>query len=154
MFYKEKINTEHSLGTQGGKHMGCPYYEDFTRNCVQYLPHIQNLTSFSTCESDKYEHCLVYHFLKKEFKCKYIIPCVDDAIKNIPALVKLFVEDDWTIKLFKDIMEKYCTSDIKHTQCENYKLFEKGIHPPLDLLPDGKTIHLADLLFKKKLTVD
>jgi hypothetical protein len=134
--------------------MNCPYYEDFTRNCIRYFPHIQNLTSFKTCESESHENCLVFNVLQKKFKCKYIQQCVDDAVKNIPALVKFFVEDDITIKLFKEISEKYCTSEMKHIECANFSLFEKGIQPPLDLLPDGKRIHLRDFIFKKEITVD
>jgi hypothetical protein len=134
--------------------MNCPYYEDFTRNCIKYFPYIKNLTSFNTCESDAYQDCLVYNVLQKPFKCKYLEKCVNDAVKNIPALVRFFVEDNKTIKLFKTIAEKYCTSEIKHSHCENFKLFEQGIQPPLDLLPDGKRIHPSDILFKKEITIE
>jgi hypothetical protein len=134
--------------------MGCPYYEDFTRLCITLFPHIKNYMSFTTCESEKYCDCLVYNVLQKNFKCKYLERCVDDSVKNIPLLVKFFVEDDTTIKLFKEIAEKYCTSEVKHAQCENFKLFEQGIQPPIDLLPDGKKIHISDILLRKEITID
>ncbi|DAC72730.1 MAG TPA: hypothetical protein DSN98_03640 [Thermoplasmata archaeon] len=134
--------------------MSCPYYEDFTRICITSFPHIRNHMSFMTCESEHYVDCLVYNVLQKKFRCKYLERCVDDAVKNIPLLVKYFVEDDKTIKLFKEIAEKYCTSELKYAQCANYKLFIQGIQPPLDLLPDGKKIRITDILLKKEITIE
>jgi hypothetical protein len=134
--------------------MSCPYYEDFTRICITSFPHITNYTSFETCESENHQGCLIYAILQKNFKCKYLERCVEDAVKNIPILVKYFVEDDKTINIFREIAEKYCTSELKHAQCANYKLFEQGMQPPLDLLPDGKKIRLRDFLLKKEITIE
>ena len=134
--------------------MSCPYYKDFTRMCITSFPNILNHTNYTTCESEDYHNCLYYLILEKNFRCNYIKQCVDDVVEGIPLLVKYFVEDGKTIKIFKEIAEKYCTSELKHVQCANYKLYEQGIRPPLDLLPDGKRIHLRDILLKKEITLE
>jgi hypothetical protein len=134
--------------------MGCPFYKDFTRECITHFPYIKNNQSFTTCESENYHNCLVFIVLGKNFRCKYLERCVDNAIKNIPLLVKYFVDDDKTIKIFKEIAEKYCGSELKHTQCANFKLFEQGIQPPLDLLPDGKKLHFRDILLNREICIE
>lgn len=154
IFIGNKVTKYGSLEKRRMECMSCPYYEDFTRICITSFPHITNYTSFETCESENHQSCLIYTVLQKNFKCKYLERCVEDAIKNIPILVKYFVEDDKTINIFREIAEKYCTSELKHSQCANYKLFEQGIQPPLDLLPDGKKIRLRDFLLKKEITIE
>jgi hypothetical protein len=134
--------------------MSCPHYKDFTRMCITSFPNVRTYMDLTTCKSENYQDCLYYYILEKKFKCKYIEHCVDDAVKNIPQLVKYFIEDAKTMKIFKEIAEKYCTSELKHAQCANYKLFEQGIQPPIDLLPDGNKIHLRDLLLKKEITIE
>jgi hypothetical protein len=134
--------------------MGCPHYEDYTRSCIQFFPHVLNYTSFDTCESDKYFNCLAYIALKSGFRCKHLNQCVEDLVEAIPPLVKYFIEDDKTVQIFKSMVEKYCSSKEKHDQCACYKLFEQGIHPPAELSPDGKTIRLRDLLFKKEIVIE
>lgn len=134
--------------------MGCPYYEDFTRLCITRFSHIKNYMSFETCESDKYTNCLVYNVLQKKFNCKYLEHCAEEAINGIPVLLKFFVEDDMTIKLFKDIVVKYCTVTEKHTQCANFQMYEQGLQPPLELLPNGKKIKITDILLRKEIKID
>ena len=134
--------------------MYCPYYEDFTRLCITRFPHIKNYTSFETCQSEKHTNCLVYNVLQKPFNCKYLERCAEEAVQGIPPLLKYFVEDDATIKLFKEIVLKYCTLEDKHRDCANFKLYEQGIQPPLELLPNGKKIKISDILLRKEITVD
>jgi hypothetical protein len=134
--------------------MNCPHYQDFTRMCITSFPNIRTYMDLTICDSEDYKDCLAYAVLQKNFRCKYLDKCVDDAIKNIPQLIKYFVEDDKTIKIFKKIAEKYCTSELKHAQCGNYKLFEQGIQPPFDLLPDGKKIRLRDIFLKREITIE
>ncbi|HWR28145.1 MAG TPA: hypothetical protein VN377_06900 [Candidatus Thermoplasmatota archaeon] len=56
----------------------------------------------------------------------------------IPPLLKYFIDNGTTIKLFNEIVSKYCVSEEKHAQCVNFKLFEQGMRPPVELLPNGK----------------
>jgi hypothetical protein len=72
----------------------------------------------------------------------------------MPALVKYFIEDEKTINLFKSMVEKYCACESMHRECACFKLFEQGIHPPTELLPDGKKLRLRDLIFKKEIVID
>lgn len=134
--------------------MSCPYYEDLTRTCIQFFPRVMNHTSFSTCESDSYLNCLAYIALKSGFRCKYQNLCLEDLVLNVPILAKFFVEDDRTIKLFKSMAEKYCSSEKNHVNCACFKLLEQGIHPPVELLPDGKKFRLRDLLLKKEIVIE
>jgi len=134
--------------------MSCPYYEDLTRTCIQFFPRVMNHTSFSTCESDNYLSCLAYIALKSGFRCKYQNLCLEDLVLNVPILAKFFVEDDKTIKFFKSMTEKYCSSEQNHANCACYKLLEQGIHPPVELLPDGKKFRLRDLILKKEIVIE
>jgi len=134
--------------------MSCPYYEDLTRTCIQFFPRVMSHTSFSTCESDNYLNCLAYIALKSGFRCKYQNLCLEDLVLNVPILAKFFVEDDRTIKLFKSMTEKYCSSEANHANCACYKLLEQGIHPPVELLPDGKKFRLRDLILKKEIVIE
>ncbi len=111
-------------------------------------------SSYTVCESEGYTNCLAYIALKTGFLCKYSSQCLEDLVGQMPILVKFFIEDDKTVKLFKNLAEKYCTSTENHSTCACFKLFEQGIHPPPELLPDGKKIRLRDLLFKKEIIVE
>jgi len=134
--------------------MGCPHYIDYTRNCIQYFPRIIEYPGFDTCDSDNYCNCLAYIVLKSGFVCKNQNQCLEDLVGAIPPLVKYFIEDNKTIQLFKSMVEKYCSSKENHVQCACYKLFEQGIHPPAELLPDGKKIRLRDIVFKKEIVIE
>ena len=133
---------------------GLSRYEDFTRGCIQFFPHVLNYTSFDTCEI-RYRNIslsCIYCF-KIGFRCKHLNQCVEiSSGRFLP--VKYFIEDDKTVQIFKSMVEKYCSSKEKHVQCACYKLFEQGIHPPAELSPDGKTIRLRDLLFKKEIVIE
>jgi hypothetical protein len=92
--------------------------------------------------------------MRKDFKCKYLQRCIEKTITNVPGLTKHIIEDRTAIKIFKDIVEKYCTSEPQHVHCAGYKLFEQGVQPPLGLLPDGKKVRLRDILFKKEIVIE
>ena len=134
--------------------MSCPHYNDYTRTCIQYFPRVLEYTSFTVCESEGYINCLAYIALKTGFLCKYNTQCLEDLVADMPIFVRFFIEDEKTVKLFKSLAEKYCTSKENHSTCACFKLFEQGIHPPAELLPDGKKIRLRDLLFKKEIIVE
>lgn len=137
-----------------GVHMGCPHYQDFTRNCIQYFPRVLSHTSFTTCESEKYFDCFAYIALQSKFRCKYQNSCIEDLTVNIPYLTKFFVESDSTVQIFRDAMVKYCSSEQNHVNCACFKSLEQGIHPPVELLPDGSKFRLRDIVFKKKVVLE
>ncbi len=134
--------------------MSCPRYVDYTRTCIKSFPRVLEYTSFTVCESENYQECLAYIALKTGFLCRYNVQCLEDLVTEMPLFVKYFIEDEKTMKLYKSMVEKYCTSEAKHCECACFKLFEQGIHPPTELLPDGKKIRMRDLIFKKEIIID
>ena len=134
--------------------MGCPYYQDLTRLCIQHFPRVMEYPSFGTCDSEDYHNCLAYITLMADFRCKYQNLCIEDLVLNIPFLVKFFIEDDKTFQFFKKVSERYCTSEQNHVNCACFKSYEQGIHPPVELLPDGKKFRLRDLVLRKELVLD
>jgi hypothetical protein len=133
--------------------MSCPHFIDFTRTCIEHFPNVLEHPSYDVCSSEEYQNCLAYICLKTGFLCKYSKYCLEDILTKMPILVKYLIENEKTVKLFKTMAEKYCTSEENHSTCASYKLFEQGIHPPVELLPDGTTLRLRDLLFKKEIVV-
>ncbi len=75
-------------------------------------------------------------------------------MKAIPPLLKYFVEDGTTMKLFREIILRYCTSETRHAECANFKLYEQGIQPPIELLPNGKKVKIKDILLRKEISID
>jgi hypothetical protein len=134
--------------------MSCPHYQDLTRTCIQYFPRVVSHSDFSVCQSEAYTDCLAYIALSAKFHCKYQNNCLEDLVVNIPLLAKLFIEDDRTIRFFKQMTEKYCFSEKNHSSCACFKLWEQGIHPPVELLPDGKKFRLRDILLKKEIILE
>jgi hypothetical protein len=134
--------------------MGCPYFEDMTRTCIQYFPRVIQHSDFSVCESEKYRECLAFIALQSGFRCKYQNSCLEDLVLNVPVLAKMFIEDDRTIRFFKQVTEKYCSSEQNHVNCACFKLYEQGVHPPVELLPDGRKFRLRDLLLRKEIILE
>jgi hypothetical protein len=135
--------------------MSCPYFQDLTRECIQYFPKVVEYSDFSVCQSsDKYSDCLAYVALHLGFRCKYQNNCLEDLVLNQPLLAKMFIEDDRTIQFFKQMTQKYCSSEQNHMNCACFHLWEQGIHPPVELLPDGKKFRLRDLIFKKEIILE
>jgi hypothetical protein len=92
--------------------------------------------------------------LKSKFRCKYQNSCIEDLTVNIPFLVRFFVESDNTVQVFRDAMQKYCSSEENHVNCACFKLLEQGIHPPVELLPDGSKFRLRDIILRRKIILD
>ena len=134
--------------------MGCPYYQDLTRTCIQFFPRVVQHSDFTVCESDTYQGCLAYFVLQKAFRCKYQNRCLEIMSQELPWILKFFVEDEKIKNFFRETSEKYCSSEQNHVHCANYKLLEQGIKPPLELLPDGKKLRFRDILFKKQITIE
>ena len=135
-------------------YMGCPYYQDYTRTCVQFFPRVVQHPDFQVCESDKYVNCLGYFVLQKDFRCKYQNNCLEIMAKELPWILKFFVEDAKVKRFFRQAVDKYCSSKQNHILCANYKLLEQGVKPPLELLPDGKKLRFRDILLKKEITLE
>jgi hypothetical protein len=134
--------------------MPCPHYSDYTRTCIQHFSRILEYSSFDVCESDDgYQNCLAFIALKSGFLCRYHLQCLEDNIKDMPFLVRYFIEDERTIDLFKDMVARYCSSEANHKSCACYKLFEQGVHPPVELMPDGQKLRLTDVLLKRKIVL-
>ncbi len=110
--FKEENDSKYVIKTRM-ECMSCPYYEDFTRLCITRFPHIRNYTSFETCQSESHTNCLIFNVLQKKFNCKYLERCALDAIKGVPPLLKYFVEDDKTMRIFREIVVTYCTVEGK-----------------------------------------
>jgi hypothetical protein len=134
--------------------MSCPYYQDYTRECIQSFPKVMSHTSFSVCESEKYVNCYAYFALQAGFQCKYQDYCVNDLTSNIPIIARLFIENDVAMQVFKDSIQKYCSSKENHVYCACYKLHEMGIKPPVELLPDGSKFRLRDIILRKKIVLE
>lgn len=75
-------------------------------------------------------------------------------VLQVPILAKFFIEDHQTIELFKTMVQKYCSSEQNHVNCACFKLWEQGIHPPVELLPDGKKYRLRDLLLRRQIVLE
>jgi len=111
-------------------------------------------SDFKICESDAFKNCLAYVALQSGFRCKYQNNCLEDLVLEEPILAKFFIEDHKTIQLFKQMVEKYCSSEQNHENCACFKLWEQGIHPPTELLPNGKKLRVRDLIFRKEILLE
>lgn len=135
--------------------MSCPYYQDYTRTCIQHFPRVVQHSEFSVCQSsEKYSDCLAYVALSSGFRCKYQNQCLEDLVLNQPLLSKLFIEDDRTVQFFKQMTQKYCSSEQNHRNCACFRLWEQGVHPPVELLPNGKKFRLRDLILRKEIILE
>jgi hypothetical protein len=134
--------------------MSCPYFKDLTRTCIQYFPKVMKHSDFSICESEEHLNCLAFVALNAGFRCPFQNKCLEDLILNQPLLAKFFIEDNMTIQFFKQMALKYCSSQQNHKNCACFKLWEQGIHPPVELLPDGKKFRLRDLILRREIIIE
>ncbi|MBN1861509.1 MAG: hypothetical protein JW840_08630 [Candidatus Thermoplasmatota archaeon] len=134
--------------------MSCPYYQDLTRTCIQYFPRVVQHSDFIVCDSERYPNCLAYIALRSGYRCPYQNQCLEDMVLQVPILAKYFIEDHQTIELFKKMVQHYCSSEQNHVNCACFKLWEQGIHPPVELLPNGKKYRLRDLLLKRDIVLE
>jgi hypothetical protein len=111
-------------------------------------------SDFETCESEEYQNCLAYIALKSDFRCTYQNQCLEDLVLHVPILAKFFIEDHKTIELFKQMVTKYCSSQENHKTCACFLLWEQGIHPPFELLPNGKKFRLRDLVLRREVIIE
>lgn len=135
--------------------MSCPYYIDFTRDCIRTYPAIIQYKDFSACESDRgYRKCLVYNILQSDFRCKYFTTCLNMFPDDVPEFFKLINQDPAIYEYVTRPTYQYCLSKENHEQCARYKIKEEGKEPPLGLTPDGQNVDITDSILEKKVVLE
>ncbi len=134
--------------------MSCPYFVDFTRDCIKTYPAIIQYKDFSSCESEGYQKCLVYNILRSDFRCKYLDSCLNMFPDDIPEFFKLLNQDETIYAFVTKPTYHYCLSKDNHVRCARYKIKEEGKQPPPGLTPDGQNVNITDSLFKRKITLE
>jgi hypothetical protein len=131
--------------------MTCPYYIDFTRDCIKTYPAIIQYKDFSSCESENYQKCLVYRILQSEFRCHYLQTCLNMFPEDIPEFFKLLNNDPAIYEFVTKPTYHYCLSKENHVQCVRYKMRQDGKEPPPGLSPEGQTVNINDSIFNRKI---
>lgn len=132
--------------------MNCPLYVDFTRECVEYYPHLLPYASFDNCETEQFKDCLIYMTLHSKCNCIYTKKCADIYNKKFPKLLQKMFDEEEIHKSIHEMMVTYCLTE-NCINCAKFKLLIKGKSPPINLSPDGKKVHITDILIRKKLTI-
>ncbi len=131
--------------------MNCPYYVDFTRDCIRTYPEVIQYKDFSACESENYQKCMIYHILRSDFRCQYLDTCLNMFPTDLPEFFKLMNQDPAIYEFITKPTYRYCLSKENHMNCVRYKLRQDGKEPPPGLSPDGQMVNIADSTFKKKI---
>ncbi len=106
--------------------MSCPYYIDFTRDCIRTYPSIIQYKDFSNCESEGYQKCLVYNILKSDFRCQHLNTCLNIFPENLPEFYKLLNQNKVVYEFVTKPVYNYCLSKENHTQCVRFKMKQEG----------------------------
>ncbi len=133
--------------------MCCPYYIDFTRDCIKTYPGIIQYRDFSSCESDGYQKCLVYNVLKSDFRCKFLDSCLNIFLNDIPEFFKLLNQDTAIYDFVTKPTYHYCLSKENNIQCARYKIKANDKQPPPGLTPTGQNVDISESIFKRKITL-
>ena len=131
--------------------MSCPYYIDFTRDCIRTYPAIIQYKDFSSCESERYQKCMVYNILQSDFRCQYLNTCLNMFPDDLPEFFKLLNQDTAIYEFVTKPTYHYCLSKENHLLCVRYKIKQEGKEPPPGLTPDGQNINITDTTFKQKI---
>lgn len=134
--------------------MSCPYFIDFTRNCIRKYPAIIQYKDYSKCESDGYKKCIIYNILSSTFRCKYLDSCLNMFPDDLPEFFKLLNQDETIYAFVTEPTYRYCLSQQNYLQCVRYKIKETGQRPPPGLTPDGKNVNIIDSVVKRKITLE
>jgi hypothetical protein len=134
--------------------MTCPYYIDFTRDCIKTYPSIIKNKDYSNCESETYQKCIIYNILKSDFRCEYLDTCLNMFPNDIPEFYKLLNEDKTIYEYVTKPTYHYCLSKENHIHCERYKLKKNGTQPPPGLTPDGQIVNIADSILIRKISLE
>jgi hypothetical protein len=134
--------------------MSCPYYIDFTRDCIRTYPAIIQYKDFSACESENYQKCLVYRILQSDFQCQYLSTCLNMFPKDLPEFFQLLNTDSTIYEYVTKPTDTYCLSKERHEQCARYKMRQEGKEPPPGLTPDGQNVDIHASIFKHKIMLE
>ena len=127
--------------------MSCPYYEDFTRGCIEKFNWINEFSTFKTCESENYiEECILYHTMISDFNCKHINVCNESIAKQEPEFLELLANNKKIAKYAIDMCKSYCLSPENSKKCARYSYFSQGKIPSVEITADGKGINLKQIL--------
>ncbi len=106
--------------------MYCPMFRDFTRECIAPFKDVAEISTYITCQSDKYKTCPFYRSLTEQDKiCKFMPKC-----RQIKLAFKM------PFDVHTELANRYCFED-NRINCARYKLFEAGKEPPDNLIADG-----------------
>lgn len=130
--------------------MGCPFYVDFTRMCLEKLPDVVKFSTFEFCESEHFPDCPLFLLSNSDFQCENANRCGNQLLEETPGLIQHFMKGSEIAKLMLEFQVKYCISPEKSKTCARYQEFSKGKKPPVSLTPDGRTMNLVDVIFKRK----
>ncbi|MCX5694738.1 MAG: hypothetical protein NT014_06445 [Candidatus Omnitrophica bacterium] len=109
--------------------MNCPMHVDYVRECVSFINLIQETNTTLFCCTEQYENCPFYKTIKKiGYVCKMVNIC--------PIYKDLSIND---FARFSEITSKYCLSN-NNVNCARFKIKESGKIPPINLMPDGKSV--------------
>jgi len=72
---------------------------------------------------------------------------------DIPEFYKLLNQDDMIYSYVTEPTSQYCLSKDHHTQCERYKMKEKGENPPPGLTPDGRFVDIEESIQKRQIVL-
>lgn len=133
--------------------MVCPFYKDFTRECITKFHDFLEFPTFDFCASDDYKNCIAYLIFTSEFTCPYLTTCGNAYKKNIPKIITKMLGEKEIREIFYKYSVQYCISQENHTKCAKYKLLADGKTPPINLFPDGTKIDPMELLRKRKLMI-
>lgn len=131
--------------------MTCPYYIDFTRDCIRIYPAIIQYKDFSSCESERYQKCMVYSILQSDFRCQYLQTCLNMFPDDIPEFFRLLNQNQAIYEFVTKPTYHYCLSNENHVRCVRYEIKQEGKEPPPGLTPDGQNVNITDSIFKKKI---
>ncbi len=134
--------------------MSCPFYIDFTRDCIRTYPAIIQYKDFSSCESENYQKCMVYRILQSDFRCQYLSTCLNMFPEDIPEFFRLLNEDPIIYEYVTKPTYQYCLSKENHVQCARYKMRQEGNEPPSGLTPGGQYVDINGSIFKRKIILD
>jgi hypothetical protein len=111
--------------------MTCPFFKDFTRECVKEYKRVIQVTTFDVCESGNYVECSIYNMITdKVEKCEYTYVCDQDV--NFAGV---------DFERLKYIGNKFCLHG-NEGNCAIYKLRKAGKELPKNLSPDGHIMNL------------
>ena len=131
--------------------MVCPYYEDFTRVCIEKVPAFTSFINFEYCESDKYNTCFMYLLASGKFFCKNLDSCTKQWSSKFFKFFESIFKNKELLDFARENIRAYCISKDYHIKCARYKLTDRKEKVPVALMPNGKKIMFKDLILKREI---